>query len=195
MDEQITSLEELLDRIRESDAEDDRVALGSILDVFGHRSFGPLLTLAGLVTLAPLVGDIPGVPTTMGVLVVLTAAQILIRRDSVWLPKWLLDRSVNQGKLHKALGWLRKPSRFVDRLTRPRLTMVFRGPGQIGLAVVCLGVGAVMPLLEAIPFSANAAGIALTLLGLSLISRDGALALAGIAVTVGAFWLVLANMM
>lgn len=195
MDEQITSLEELLDRIRESDAEDDRVALGSILDVFEHRSFGPLLTLAGLVTLAPLVGDIPGVPTTMGVLVVLTAAQILIRRDSIWLPRWLLDRSVDQGKLHKALDWLRKPSRFVDRLTRPRLTVVFRGPGQIGLAVVCLGVGAVMPLLEAIPFSANAAGIALTLLGLSLISRDGALALAGIAVTVGAFWLVLANMM
>jgi hypothetical protein len=61
------------------------------------------------------------------------------------------------------------------------------------LALLCLGVGAVMPLMEAIPFSANAAGVALTLLGLSLVARDGALGLAGIAVTVGAFWLVISN--
>jgi hypothetical protein len=193
MDEEITGLEQLLDRVCESEAEQDRVKLGAILDVFGGRSFGPLLTLAGLVTLAPLVGDIPGVPTIMGVVVVLTAAQMLIRRDHVWLPAWLLDRSVNRDKLHKALGWLRKPARFVDRMTGRRLTFVFRGPGQIALALLCLGVGAVMPLMEAIPFSANAAGVALTLLGLSLVAKDGALAMAGIVVTVGAFWLVISN--
>lgn len=194
MDEEITGLEQLLDRVCESEAEQDRVKLAAILDVFGGRSFGPLLTLAGLVTLAPLVGDIPGVPTIMGVVVVLTAAQMLIRRDHVWLPAWLLDRSVDRDKLHKALDWLRKPARFVDRLTGRRLTFVFRGPGRIALALLCLGVGAVMPLMEAIPFSANAAGVALTLLGLSLVARDGALAIAGIVVTVGAFWLVISNL-
>jgi len=193
MDEEITGLEQLLDRVCESEAEQGRVKLEAILDVFGARSFGPLLTLAGLVTLAPLVGDIPGVPTIMGMVVVLTAAQMLIRRDHVWLPAWLLDRSVDRDKLHKALDWLRKPARFVDRLTGRRLTFVFRGPGRIALALLCLGVGAVMPLMEAIPFSANAAGVALTLLGLSLVARDGALAMAGIAVTVGAFWLVISN--
>lgn len=35
---------------------------GGDRNAVGRRSFGPTLLLAGLVTLAPIVGDIPGVP-------------------------------------------------------------------------------------------------------------------------------------
>lgn len=40
--------------------------LHDVLDIIGHRSFGPLLLFAGIVMLAPVVGDIPGVPVLMG---------------------------------------------------------------------------------------------------------------------------------
>lgn len=45
------------------------------------------------------------------------------------------------------------------------------------IAVITLLVGAVMPLMEFIPFSANAAGVVLTTFGLALMVRDGLLAL------------------
>ena len=31
--------------------------MGEVLDTVGHRSFGPILLLAGLVMVAPVVGD------------------------------------------------------------------------------------------------------------------------------------------
>ena len=190
-DEGATSLNEVLDRIDEAAEGRVRVTLGMIVDALGDRSFGPLLLLAGLITLAPVVGDIPGVPTTMGVLVLLTAAQLLIGRDHFWFPSWVLDRGVGRDKLEKASGWLRKPARWVDRVLRARLTAVVRGPGRFVIALACLVIGAAMPPMEVVPFSANGAGAALTALGLALIARDGLVALIALGVAAGTFWIVI----
>lgn len=172
----ITSLEQLLERIGEADGEGDRVSLGAIVEAVGQRSFGPLLLLAGLVTLSP-VGDIPGTPTIMAVLVLLIAGQLLFRRKHFWLPRWLLDRSVAQSKLRKAIGWLRKPARFTDRALRPRLTQLTRAGGIYAIAIVCAVIAFAMPVMEVVPFSATGAGAALTAFGLALIAEDGLLAL------------------
>ena len=45
-----------------------------------RRAFGLLLLLAGLVMVLPLIGDIPGVPVVMGLLVLVVAAELLFRR-------------------------------------------------------------------------------------------------------------------
>lgn len=170
-------LEERLERIGEAAEGNVRISLGEVLETMENASFGSVLLLAGLVTLAPLVGDIPGVPTTMGVLVILTAGQLLAGRTSMWLPGWLRRRSVKTSSLGKALEWLRPVARFMDRLLRPRLEIFVRGAGTYGVAGVSLLVGAAMPLMEFIPFSANVAGVALTAFGLALAVRDGLLAL------------------
>lgn len=178
-----STVEQLLDRIGGADTESDRVSLRAILDAVGRRSFGPLILVAGLVTLAPLIGDIPGVPTIMATFVLLTAGQLLFGREYFWLPQWLLARSVSRDKLCKALAWLRRPARFFDRVLRPRLTMLTRGPGTYAIAVVCIIIALAMPPMELVPFSANGAGAALTAFGLSLIARDGLLALLALVVT------------
>lgn len=178
-------LEGLLERIGRADERDGRVHLSAILDQLGRRSFAPVLLLGGLITLAPLIGDIPGVPTTMAVLVSLTAGQMLLRRERIWLPRWLLDRSVDRGKLEKAVTKLRGPARWVDRILRPRLRGLVRGPGSYAIPVGCLLIAFIMPVMELIPFSANLGGAALTAFGLALVAGDGALALVGYAVTAG----------
>jgi hypothetical protein len=129
-DEKVTNLEQLLDRIDEATRRRDRVTLGTVLELGGHRSFGPLLLLAGVIALAPLIGDIPGMPTIVGIVVFLVAGQLLVGRKQFWLPRWLLERSVAGDKTRKALGWLRRPARFVDRLLRPRLTMLTQGTAR-----------------------------------------------------------------
>ncbi len=164
----------------------DRATLDEILEAVGRRSFGPLLLLAGLVTLAPLVGDIPTVPTIMALLVLLVAVQLLLRRDEFWLPGWLLRRSVEREKIRKAVGWLRRPARWLDRFLRPRLEALTGGAGSAAVAVACILIALAMPPMEFIPFSANIAGVALAAFGLSLVTRDGLLAVVAFAFTFGA---------
>src|SRR5687768_3125757 len=106
----ITNIEQLLKRISEATKDKERVSLEEVLEVVGQRAFGPILLLAGLVMLAPVIGDIPGVPVIMGVLVVLSAGQLLFHREHLWLPSWLLKRSVSKDKLDKVLGWLQSPA-------------------------------------------------------------------------------------
>jgi hypothetical protein len=188
-------LEDLLDRLDEAASEGAQVSLDEVLDAVGRRSFGPIVLLAGLVILMPLVGDIPGVPTLMGVFVVLSVGQLLFGRDRVWLPKWLLKRSVGSDRFRKAIGWIRKPAGAVDRVIRPRLLPVVRGPGRFVIAVSCLITSAATPAMEVVPFSANGAGAALTAFGLALIAEDGLLALLAMIFTSGTFVLVLYNIL
>lgn len=82
-----SNLKQLLARVCAAPPEGNRVSLDSILRVIGRRSFGPLLLVAGLVMVLPVIGNIPGVPTAMGVFVLLTTGQLLFRREYIWLPQ------------------------------------------------------------------------------------------------------------
>ena len=115
------SLTELVARIRDHTRDQDRVSVGDLMAAVGQRSFGPLVLLAGLITVAPLIGDIPGVPTLLGLLVLLTLGQLLFQRRSVWIPSRLSKRHISKQKLFKALQWVDKPAAFVDHWTRRRL--------------------------------------------------------------------------
>lgn len=191
MGQAVENLGQLFDKIEETSEGKDDVSLGEILDAVGSRSFGPMLLVAGIVTLAPVIGDIPGVPTLMGMVVLLIVGQLLLHRDHIWFPDWLLKRSVPRDKLMKALGWMRSPARFIDKLIRPRLTALAGGFGIYLIAVACLLIAVAMPPMELIPFSANGAGAALTGFGLGLMAHDGILILLAYAVLATTVGLVL----
>lgn len=176
--QQPENLEELLDKIRETAKQDsDQVTLDNILDVVGRRSYGPLLLVSGIITLAPVVGDIPGVPTIMGIIVFLIGIQLVFNVNHFWLPGWVLKRSIKSDKLNKALDWMQRPAQYIDRYLKKRLTIFTEGPAIYVVAGTCLLIAAAMPVMEVVPFSANGAGAALTAFGLSIIAHDGLLAI------------------
>ncbi len=177
MEQEINKIEQIIDLIESAVGDKEEISLDLILSTLGRRSFGPILLFAGLITLAPIIGDIPGMPTIVGLVVMLTAVQLLIGREHFWMPHWMLRRSVKKNRLCKGLEWLRPVARFLDRFMRTRLTMLIQHGGLYVIAFVCVCVAAVMPLMEFIPFSANVAGMVLTIFGLSLTARDGMLAL------------------
>jgi len=192
MRKDVDSLVELLRRIRAIDGVEDPVQLRVVLAHVGRRSFGPLILLAGLVTIAPLIGDIPGVPTLMAILVILTAGQLLVGRQEFWLPEFLLRRSVRRAQLQRVLRWFDRPAALLDRWFSPRLGVVSTGRGAYLIAVACVLVALVVPLLEAIPFSANIAATAWIAFGLAMVFRDGYVALFALLVTFGLFgWLTI----
>lgn len=192
MSEQKTphELEDHLVRIGEAAEGDDRISLEEILDAMENVSFGALLLVAGLVTLVPIIGDIPGVPTTMGIVVVLGSSQLLLGRKTMWLPRWLRGRSVRTSTVANGIERARPVARAVDRVLKPRLDLFVQGAATYIIAVVTLLLGAVMPVMEFIPFSANLAGVVLTTFGLALMVRDGLLSLLGLTMIAASVALV-----
>ncbi len=171
-----SNLTRLLEKIDQAAEGRDMVSLGIIMETVGTRSFGPLLLMIGLILFSPLSG-IPGIPTSSGLIVAIITIQMLLRKKQLWLPSRLLERSFPPRKILRTTRRLRRPARFIDRGLRPRLTIIFRDPGLYIMAGVCLLISIGMPAMELIPFSATAAGGAFTVFGLSIISRDGFLAL------------------
>ena len=186
----VRSVSDLLDRVEEAADAHDPASLGDVLDIIGHRSFGPLLLFAGIVMLAPVVGDIPGVPVLMGLIVILTAGQFLLRRDHFWLPGWLSRRSVSRSKICTGLRWIRPVARLLDRWSRPRLTWMTHGAGVVVIATASVVIAAATPLMEVVPFSANVAGLAITAYGIALIASDGLVAILALAFSTGTFYLI-----
>lgn len=171
---------QVLKRLSEAGDDPARVTLSCMLDAVGRRSFGPLLVLPGLVALSPLSG-IPGLPTTIAVMVLLVAGQLLLGRKRIWLPAWLLRRSAPRDKFEKALSVLRPVARITDRLVRRRSSYFTRDLAVRVIALICIAVALGMPVLELIPFASTVAGAAFTAFGLGLMSEDGMLVLVALA--------------
>ena len=182
------ALSDVLDRL-EVAAHDDKTSLGDIVEGLGRRSFAAIILIPALLAVSPLSG-VPGVTVTVGLIVAITTAQMLWGRDCLWLPERLTRRRVPTARLCRAIAWLRKPIRFVERFLRPRLTLLFHRPLiWIPLTIMFL-IGLAMPALELIPTSGSIAAFAITLYATGLLTRDGALIVAGFAFTAAAPLLV-----
>ncbi|WP_045221866.1 exopolysaccharide biosynthesis protein [Desulfonatronum thioautotrophicum] len=192
MDQEPVNLEQLLDRIDTAACSLERVSVETILEAVGSRSFGPLLLLAGLILVSPLSG-IPGTATSMAVIVLLCAVQLVLGRSHFWLPSWLLQRSVPHNKLKRALVFVRPHARAIDGWLRPRLTFLVHRTGTYFIALACIVIALGLPAMELVPFSASSAGGALTVFGLALVFRDGLLALLAFAIAVATSGLVVSR--
>lgn len=178
----LTNIEQLLDRLGEAASASERVSVEMVVEAIGRRSFAPALLVTGLMMLAPGPGDMPGVPVILGLLVILTAGQLVAGRRYLWLPRWILSRNIASDTLQKSIAWLRPPARAIDRVLRRRLVFLAH---DRAVAIPCIGVALLTPILEFIPFSINVAGVALTAFGLSLLADDGLLALIAFTATLG----------
>jgi hypothetical protein len=188
-DVKVESIEDLLDRLEKCEEGMDRVTIGAILDAVGRRAFGPVLLVLGLIIVSPLSG-VPGLPTSIAVMTLLIAVQLLFGRNNFWLPRWLVRRSMPRPRLEKAVGLVRSPARFIDRCVRRRWSALTQSTGLYVTAAVCVVISLLMPPLELLPFASSIAGAALAAFGLGLIVKDGVLVLVALAFSVASLGFV-----
>jgi len=181
------SLEQVVDRIDDAGGGGDRVAMRDVLEEFGQRSFGPLMLVPALVVVSP-VGGIPGLPTVAAVLIALVAVQLLVGRDSIWLPAVLLRRTTKRDRLETVVGFAKEVAARVDAVIAPRLTVLVQSPFDRIIAILILALCSVMPPLEAVPFGNAATGAAISAFALALIARDGALVILAGAIMLAVGW-------
>lgn len=161
----------------------DRLSAGDIVAAFEHRGFGPLLLAPALVVLLP-TGGIPGVPTVVGLLIALVAGQMIAGRSEPWLPRRLREASIEGARYHKVYQKVLPATRVIDRVLRARLTMLVDPPAPRLIAILSVVLALTMAPLELVPFLGALPALVITLLGLGLTARDGALVAAGLGILV-----------
>lgn len=169
----IHSVRELLTQLSSAKHDEQMVSIDMILDTLGRRSFGPIILTIGLILAVPGVSDIPTVPSILGSLVVLLGFQIVIGREYIWLPQWLLRQTVRAERLDKVIAWLDRPANWIDSLLKPRLQYLTAPWSVRVIAVVTIMLALLTPAMEIVPLSANVAGVAFTFFGLGLVAQDG----------------------
>lgn len=169
-------LEDVLDKAANA-AKVDQVKIADILDLYGDRSFGPILLLLGLIAVIPPVGAIPGVPAAVGVVIILFSVQMLIGRKHVWLPGFIADRSIGKDKIRKAHEKSETVLAAIDHMVTERLEWATGGPARYVAAVLVTLLSLALIPLELVPFAVAIPGVAISVIGLALMARDGALML------------------
>ena len=155
----------------------DRVPVGTFVDALGERAFG-LLQLVFSLPNAVGLGAVPGLSSVFGVPQMFLATQMIIGLQHPWLPDWLRHRSVARQDLQTLLVRAMPHLVRVERVLRPRLLALSSPLAErlLGLLFLVLAITVSLP----IPFGNQPPAIAMALLSLGLIERDGVYILIGL---------------
>lgn len=147
---------------------DDAITLGEIADRFGVRGFGILLILATLTAFIP---TPVGAGAVAGPLVMLIGAQMLFGLDRPWLPRRLRARVISRATVGRFVQRISRMLHWLERLCRPRWTVLFArvGPPLTGLLVIGHGLVLALP----IPLTNYPLALVLLLAGVALVEDDG----------------------
>ena len=179
---QTQNLEELLSKLADAGQGHEEVSVRELRDTIGRRSFAPVLLGASLIAFTPL-GLVPGVPTTIAIVIILIAAQIVFGYDSIWLPKKILERKIARGKLQAGAKKLRSTARVLDKVIRPRLAFLTERPYAYVIAVICILLALALPPLELLPVVDVPLWVAIVAFSLALVAHDGVLAIVAFLLT------------
>lgn len=157
------------------DAEGE-ITLGEIVERLGARAFGAILFLFSTPNLLPLP---PGSSTVLGAPLVLIAPQVAVGLDAPWLPRKVAARRLKGSVLNnftdRVQPWLQR----IERVSRPRLGFLFGPLGDRVIGLVCSVLAVV--LIFPIPLGNMLPAASIGVLALSLVQRDGILAILGYA--------------
>ncbi|MGQ3671654.1 exopolysaccharide biosynthesis protein [Xanthobacter sp. TB0136] len=175
MDHRTPRTSELLAAVLSSQ-EGDKVAIGDLVNALRNRAFGILFLLFGIPNCIPMP---PGIPVICGIILALIGLQMALGRHDLWLPDVIARRTFSRAMLEKVVNRSRPYIRKFENWSQPRYAHVSGPLGRhlIGATVVVLGlVLAFLP----IPFFGNIPpGIAVCILGLGLVERDGLIIMVG----------------
>ena len=183
------AVQTLVDDLEKAGEGYDEVRVSDIVEAIGNDGLGAMILVPALIMITPASG-IPGLSTAGAVIILLAAIQMAAGRDTIWLPDFIRRQKMARSKLDKAAKWIEPPARWVDKVTRRRMTMLVRRPLSLLPLVICIGVACVVPVLEFIPFSASLAACAIAFFGLGFVAEDGLLVAIGLAIASCVGWFV-----
>jgi hypothetical protein len=150
----------------------ETITLRDLLAVIGEQGLLLFCIILTLPFLLPV--SIPGVSTVFGLVIILLGISLVLNRLP-WLPARLMNKPISNEHLIPTLEKGVQMFQRVEHWMRPRLRWVTTGAfanRMNGLALTAGGVLLIFPL-SFIPFSNTLPAVAILLLALGMLQRDG----------------------
>lgn len=165
-------------------------SFGEVLESLGDRSFGWGFMLVGFMNMLPLP---PGANLILGLPALFFAVQMIIGRKTLWLPDFITNRFIARARWRAGALRALPFARPLSKLTRVRLSGVFRGRAErpLGLLLLITGIVLCLP----IPLTGWLPAIAFFVTGIGLVEQDGAIVGAGIGIAIAAIAVAVATVM
>jgi hypothetical protein len=155
-------------------ADETEISIGAILDALEERAFGMLLLLFAIPALIPF---LVGVSSAFALPIALLCFQMIAGHRRPWLPKRFRTQTISISSYRKMtkvlLPWLRR----VEALTKPRLKLFAGRFAEPVLAIFILVFASIIAIPG--PGTNGVPGVAVGLIALAMIERDGVLAIIG----------------
>jgi len=160
---------------------DNPKTLGALGAVFAENSFAVTILLLMFVPALP--APTAGITHVFEVITILLGMQLVLGRRTLWLPKRWRGRELGSLTTGKALPFVIRRIRTVERWSRPRGTILFNHRSTLRL-VGALYVGLALAALLSPPFSGldTLPALGAVLIALSVILEDGVVLVAGVIV-------------
>ena len=148
------------------------ICIEDILELAGERSFGFFLAVLSFPSALPL--PAPGYSTPFGVFIVLLALQLVAGRTTPWLPKWVLQTSIERKHFQKwvqaGIPWLQR----IENIARPRwkqLCTTRLGQVWLGTWIGLMGISMIIP----VPGTNTLPAMGVFVTAFGLLEEDGIL--------------------
>jgi hypothetical protein len=150
-----------------NDTSRERISVGDLLAALGDRAIGALMFFFAAPNVLPVP---PGVSTLLGAPLLFLSAQLMLGMRP-WLPGVVTRRSISRDDLatlvRRIVPWLAK----AEKLLKPRAAVLVRPPVEYVVGLVCLVLAAILML--PIPLGNTLPALAISLLALGVLERDG----------------------
>ena len=152
----------------------ERITVGDLLRAMEGRAIAALLLVFAFPNILP---TPPGLAGILGLPLIYLSSQLMLGRTP-WLPPFISKRSITRETfvtlVTRAIPWLAR----AEKMLKQRLWPLASPPAQRFLGAVCLILSLVLAL--PIPFGNMLPSIAICVLALGLLERDGFWILAGL---------------
>ena len=167
---------ELLIRIVEN-CPDGPISIGDLIDGLADRAFGILFLMLTVPTAVP---GPPGMPTAFGIPLLIFTAQLALKYDRPWMPDFVRRRRFSRNALLGVLRRVRPALAWLEGICRPRMLRLTERKGECRLGVFFFLCTIVLVNPIPIPFSHLPLAMAMVVLSLGYVERDGIVIIAGI---------------
>ncbi len=154
----------------------DRIAIADIRDAMGDRAFGALMFVFAVPNTLPV--NAPGVSVVLGIPLLFLSLQLMLGFAVPWLPQTVVRATIPRQRFARAMNVVVPWMRRAEKLSKPRWPLFATGFAEriIGLVCVVLSLVLILP----VPFGNMGPGIAVCVLALALLERDGKASLTGL---------------
>lgn len=149
---------------------DRGISINEFTRLLGERAFGLAILVFALPNSLPIPG-IPGVSTITGLPITFIAFQMLMGRDAIWLPRKVGEKRFSQERLAKLIKKAMPTIIKLEKFLCPRWSIVCSDAGERVIALMFI----VLSLIIALPIPGGnfLPGLAMSLIALGLLERDG----------------------